>query len=257
MNQEKIGAFIAKLRKERDMTQEQLAIKLGVSDKSISRWENGKTMPDLSLFIPLSEELDVSVNDLMNGEIVVKKEYQETFEKNVVKTISKVEKNNRLWNIVCNSVIIGVVILFFGFVCHLFLDNYRFKIDYDPDYMEVVDIGNNQLEFSIFNTPNPYPEYMLKTYKNNDGETVGVVFVMGSQSLLSSSRNKEKRMACLTFKGCLWHGTKINLDVDGFPSSYDVYYAKSSFKKIRYANVDELKRIIVESDLIYSNTVED
>ena len=49
MDQEKIGKFIAELRKEKNMTQEQLAEKMGVTDKSISRWENGKTMPDISM----------------------------------------------------------------------------------------------------------------------------------------------------------------------------------------------------------------
>ena len=78
MNQEKIGKFIAELRKNKKMTQQDLAEKLGTTDKSISRWENGKCMPDLSLFPLLSKELEVSVNDLMNGEIVDKKEYQET-----------------------------------------------------------------------------------------------------------------------------------------------------------------------------------
>ncbi|MBE6820744.1 MAG: helix-turn-helix transcriptional regulator [Ruminococcaceae bacterium] len=68
MNQEKIGKFIAECRKEKNLTQEQLAEKLGVSDKSISRWENAKTMPDISLFEPLCQELDISFNELLTGE---------------------------------------------------------------------------------------------------------------------------------------------------------------------------------------------
>ncbi|MDO4282496.1 MAG: helix-turn-helix transcriptional regulator [Clostridia bacterium] len=57
MNQEKIGLFIRELRKEKNMTQEQLAENLGVTDKSVSRWENGKTMPDYTLLKPLCDEL--------------------------------------------------------------------------------------------------------------------------------------------------------------------------------------------------------
>lgn len=68
MNQEKIGKFIAECRKEKNLTQEQLAEKLGVSNKSISRWENAKTMPDISLFEPLCKELDISFNELLTGE---------------------------------------------------------------------------------------------------------------------------------------------------------------------------------------------
>lgn len=69
MNQENIGKFIAKLRKEKKLTQEQLAEKLGVTDKSISRWENGKTMPDYSVVQQLCEILEVTVVELLNGEV--------------------------------------------------------------------------------------------------------------------------------------------------------------------------------------------
>lgn len=67
MNQENIGKFIAALRKEKKMTQKQFAEILGVNDRSISRWENGYCMPDLSLLEIISEELDVSVTELLNG----------------------------------------------------------------------------------------------------------------------------------------------------------------------------------------------
>ena len=65
MNQEKIGNFIAKCRKEKNITQSELAEKLGVTDRSISNWENGKNMPDLSLFKPLCKELDITINELI------------------------------------------------------------------------------------------------------------------------------------------------------------------------------------------------
>ena len=68
MDQEKIGKFIARCRKENKLTQAQLAEKLNVSDKSISRWENGKTMPDISLFEPLCEILNISIIDHQPGQ---------------------------------------------------------------------------------------------------------------------------------------------------------------------------------------------
>lgn len=68
MNQEKIGIFIYELRKDKDMTQEELANKLGVSNKTVSRWERGVNLPDLSLLKAISKELDVSLIDLLNGE---------------------------------------------------------------------------------------------------------------------------------------------------------------------------------------------
>ena len=68
MDQEKVGKFIAEQRKKQKLTQEELASKLGVSNRSISNWENGKNMPDLSLFKPLCEILDISINELLSGE---------------------------------------------------------------------------------------------------------------------------------------------------------------------------------------------
>ena len=64
MDQEKIGKFIAKCRKQRKMTQAELGEKLGVTEKSISNWENGRNMPDLSLFKPLCNELNITINEL-------------------------------------------------------------------------------------------------------------------------------------------------------------------------------------------------
>ncbi len=73
MNQEKIGKFIAELRKEKNMTQEELAEMLGVTSKTISRWETGKYMPDLSLFTDISKILNVTINEILQGERLIKK----------------------------------------------------------------------------------------------------------------------------------------------------------------------------------------
>ena len=67
MDQEKIGKFIAKLRKEKNMTQNELAQRLGITDRAISKWENGRGMPDLSLLTPLCEILDVSIYGTVLG----------------------------------------------------------------------------------------------------------------------------------------------------------------------------------------------
>lgn len=109
MNQEKIGKFISKCRKEKNITQSELAEKLGVTDRSVSNWENGKNMPDLSLFIPLCELLNISINELLSGEKISKEEYQNKFEENIINTISysnkKIDQKNK---------IIGLIILLFG-----------------------------------------------------------------------------------------------------------------------------------------------
>jgi len=95
MNQEKIGLFIAKCRREKNMTQEDLAEKLGVSNKSISRWENGKTMMDISLFEPLCNELDISIIELLNGERINDKKKDKLYTKTLINYSNKVGSKNK------------------------------------------------------------------------------------------------------------------------------------------------------------------
>ncbi len=68
MNQQKVGQFLKKLRKEKSITQEQLAEILGVSNRSISRWENGTTMPDFDLLIQIAKYYDVEIGEILDGE---------------------------------------------------------------------------------------------------------------------------------------------------------------------------------------------
>ena len=92
MNQQKIGNFILELRKEKNMTQQELADKIGVTDKAISKWENGRGMPDLSLMKPLCTALGITINDLLSGEKIDKKDYQDKFEENILNTINYTNK---------------------------------------------------------------------------------------------------------------------------------------------------------------------
>ena len=74
MDQEKIGSFLAENRKAKGFTQIEFAEKLGVSNKSVSRWETGKNMPDVSLFLPICDALDISVNEFLIGERITTQE---------------------------------------------------------------------------------------------------------------------------------------------------------------------------------------
>lgn len=111
MNQEKIGKFIAKKRKEKKLTQNELAEKLGVTDRSISNWENGKNMPDLSLFKPLCDILEISINELLSGEKIDNKDYANKFEENIINTIDYVDKKNNRNNDVRNLILLFLGIL--------------------------------------------------------------------------------------------------------------------------------------------------
>ena len=84
MDQIKIGQFIAGMRKEKNLTQRQLADILEISDKTISKWETGNGLPDVSLMMPLCEILMISVNELLSGERLVDKNYKDKAEENML-----------------------------------------------------------------------------------------------------------------------------------------------------------------------------
>ena len=75
MDQTRIGTFIAVLRKEKGLTQKELAEQIGISDKTVSKWETGNGMPDIAYLSPLCEVLDINVNELLSGEKLPSEEY--------------------------------------------------------------------------------------------------------------------------------------------------------------------------------------
>lgn len=88
MDQIKTGKFIATLRKEKDLTQEQLGEKLGVTNKTISRWENGNYMPDIEILSLLSKEFDVSINELISGERFLEEDFKKAADNNLVTALN-------------------------------------------------------------------------------------------------------------------------------------------------------------------------
>ena len=98
MDQQKIGQFIAEMRKEQGLTQRELAEKLLITDKTVSKWECGKGLPDVSLMMPLCEILKVSVNELLTGKRLQSSEYKKNAEDNLMKLINEKEHAKRsLW----------------------------------------------------------------------------------------------------------------------------------------------------------------
>ena len=95
MNQEKIGSFIASCRKENGFTQAALAEKLGITDRAISKWENGKSLPDPSIMLELCELLHINVNELLTGERLDMENYKEMAEKNLMVLARQEELNNK------------------------------------------------------------------------------------------------------------------------------------------------------------------
>ena len=116
MNQEKIGKFIANLRKEKNMTQQELSKKLGVTDRAISKWENGRGLPDYSLLQDLCDTLSISINELFSGEKISKEDYKTKAEENMSKLIndnySEKKKINWIIAISVAVVYLSISILF-------------------------------------------------------------------------------------------------------------------------------------------------
>lgn len=95
MDQIKTGNFIAQMRKEKGLTQTQLADKLFISNKTVSKWETGKGMPEVSLMLPLCEALEINVNELLTGEKISTENYKEKAEENIMNIMREKEESIR------------------------------------------------------------------------------------------------------------------------------------------------------------------
>ena len=112
MDQIKTGKFIAEMRKEQNLTQRQLADLLSISDKTVSKWECGKGMPDVSLMLPLCEILHITVNDLLTGKRVFENEYQNKAEENMMNLLKENSENKKktALSVICGFITIIAVI---------------------------------------------------------------------------------------------------------------------------------------------------
>lgn len=114
MDQIKIGQFLKEMRKRNDLTQEQLAEKLGVSNRSISHWENGKNMPDFDLLIELANLYEIGIEEILNGER--KNGMIDTEKETAMLKVSEYESNEKM-NFVKRLRIILIIALIFHLLC--------------------------------------------------------------------------------------------------------------------------------------------
>lgn len=106
MDQVRIGKFIAETRKAQNLTQKQLADILSISDKTISKWECGKGLPEVSLMLPLCDTLHITVNDLLSGEKISEADYQKTAEAHMIDLMKENRENQKRMAL---SIICGVI----------------------------------------------------------------------------------------------------------------------------------------------------
>ncbi|MBQ8293547.1 MAG: helix-turn-helix domain-containing protein [Bacilli bacterium] len=115
MDQIKIGKFIAECRKKQNLTQAELAEKFNITDRAVSKWERGLTMPDSSIMLELCCLLEISVNDLLSGEVVTMSNYDEKKEQILLDMIKQKEENDK--KLLVLEIVIGIfsMIILLGF----------------------------------------------------------------------------------------------------------------------------------------------
>ncbi len=115
MDQIKIGRFIAERRKKIGLTQMQLAEKLNITDRAVSKWENGRSLPDSSIMLELCDILKINVNDLLCGEVVTMDNYKEKFEQNMLDMVKQKEEADK--KLLGLEILIGIfsMIILLGF----------------------------------------------------------------------------------------------------------------------------------------------
>ncbi len=131
MNQIKIGKFIAECRKKNNLTQMQLAEKLNITDRAISKWETGKAMPDSSIMLDLCNELKISVNELLSGEMIEMNNYDKRAEENLLKLNKSNENKSKMLlhsKIVILLLVLIIIILAVIMPFHLKQICYKYSI---------------------------------------------------------------------------------------------------------------------------------
>ena len=164
MDQIKIGKFISERRKLKNLTQAQLAEKLNITDRAVSKWENGRSLPDSAIMLELCEILDITVNDLLCGEVVVMEKYNKEMEKNLLEMAREKERSDKRLltiEIVMGFVSIGImlglcifaayapmeewlriVLIIIGFIPVLVLTPFMLRIEQTAGYYECKKCGN-------------------------------------------------------------------------------------------------------------------
>lgn len=133
MDQVKIGKFIAECRKKNNLTQMQLAEKLNITDRAVSKWENGKAMPDSSIMLDLCKELEISVNELLSGEKIEVNNYNQKAEENFIRLKQSEERIEKKMQII-QTIFTSLCVIFSGITIIVFIANMVMNYLYPESY---------------------------------------------------------------------------------------------------------------------------
>lgn len=125
MNQEKTGKFIAERRREKNLTQLQLAEMLSITDRAVSKWERGVSMPDASIMLELCSILGITVNELLSGEKISGEDYSAELERNLLEMIREKEKSDK--RLLTMEIVIGVLSAIVLFVPIIFASYFQME----------------------------------------------------------------------------------------------------------------------------------
>ena len=243
MNQEKIGKFIKECRKKKNLTQEELASLLNVTDKAISKWENGRCLPDVSLFEKLCQVLDINVNELLNGEKLNEENYQEKTEKLTISLIGKLKENKRRYI----KISILAILLFFLIIILINTLSYsELNVPYDKRIMKCK-IKKEELTFEITGLSVVSDDYIVIENEEED------LYFFATKMYLSNKQRSHfeawDSMAKLIDGKNVSFGYYHKLDIDD-KKQVKVYHTSISLNKIKKANEKELENIINKSNLM-------
>lgn len=266
MNQEKIGKFILELRREKNMTQQELADRIGVTDRAISKWENGRGLPDLSLMMPLCKELGITINELISGEQIEKEDYQSKLEENIFKTIDytnkKIANKNKIFKIVVGTIITIVLIVGLMF----FVDVNRMNNN-DPvvfsiwgfKYAPLVDLHEEEIisgvENYLLEKKESEPKHheneksfvSIRTYlieeKNNHKLYIVYAWVLEEKYYLENNKIKQDSSSSIPYMFVVEHTNNKYKVTDSRIPRDGVYYAedmKNIFPRSVRKDMDEI-----------------
>lgn len=249
MDQKKIGKFIQDTRKKQNLTQEELAEKLGVSNRSVSRWECGRNMPDVSLYKPLCEILNITVNDLVRGEVITQEEYKQKTEENVINVMEKVNNLQKKKKILISIIIliIGLIIVFL--LCLTLPSEIGNTLRYDNRVI-TCEFNDTQFIYKV-NGINVVDSDFVE--KNLNGEKL---YFFTSKVTLNNKINSHwqswESMAELLNGGKTKFSAQYIMEYEK-KDTIKIYYTDISLKKIKKANDVELAKIIKNSNLMCQN----
>lgn len=251
MNQEKIGKFIAKCRKEKNLTQGELADKLNISNKAISKWETGRGMPDASIMLELCAYLGITVNELLSGEKLEEGEYKEKANENIINIAKESEKNKKVKNKIIIFLTIVIIFSILLLITNIIYRNFEITLEYDNRLIKCeTNNGDIICSFNGISLVTLYSEYI-----NIDDETL--IFINGKmllQNKIKSLYESWDSMAELNNGNNTSFNTEIIInkskDIEDCKEKIKVFYTKTNVNKIKSLRKEELQKVIEESDLM-------